>query len=98
MQFETWFSPVDPGPEYRPTEGSGRVTFRQTSAADTGGGGTHVSFSVGRSSQRQSAGRKIIAAIMFTTNMKVSMSPMSAWNLRSDQIHVATPAASVSAV
>jgi len=55
-------------------------------------------FSRGRSSQRHSAGRNTIAASMLTTNMKVSMTPMSAWNLRSENIHIATPAASVSAV
>ena len=35
---------------------------------------------------------------MFTMNMKVSMMPMSAWNLRSEKIHIATPTARVSAV
>lgn len=40
--------------------------------------GFQLSISFGRNNQRQSAGRKIIAAIMFTINMKVSMMPMSA--------------------
>jgi len=62
------------------------------------GFGFQLSFSVGRSSQRHSAGRKMIAANMFIRNMKVSMMPMSAWNFRSDQIHSATPTASVNAV
>ena len=39
-----------------------------------------------------------MAATIFTTNMKVSMMPMSAWNFRSEKIHIATPTASVSAV
>src|SRR6185369_7148202 len=43
-------------------------------------------FSNGFSSHRQFAGRKIKAANMFTTNMKVSITPISAWNFRSDQI------------
>ena len=60
--------------------------------------GRQVSFSRGRSSQRHRAGRKMIAATIFTTNMKVSMMPMSAWNFRSEKIHIATPTARVSAV
>jgi len=55
-------------------------------------------FSVGRSSQRHNAGRNTIAAIMLTTNMKVSITPMSAWNFKSENTHVPTPTASVSAV
>ena len=71
-------------------------TSRQASSYHFGG--CQLSFSNGRISQRHRAGRKTMAAIMFTTNMKVSIRPMSAWNFRSDQIHVATPTASVSAV
>ena len=58
-------------------------------------GGTQLSFSPGRNSQRQSAGRKMIAATMFTMNMKVSITPMSAWNLSGENTQVATPIASV---
>src|SRR5690606_23919987 len=54
--------------------------------------------SLGRNSQRHSAGRKTIAAIILTTNMKVSMTPMSAWNLRSENTQVPTPTARVRAV
>ena len=53
------------------------------------GGGIQSSFSPGRSSQRHSAGRKMIAAIMLTTNMKVSMTPMSAWNFSAENTQVA---------
>jgi hypothetical protein len=55
-------------------------------------------FSVGRNSQRHSAGRNTIAASMLTTNMKVSITPMSAWNFSSENTQVPTPTASVSAV
>jgi hypothetical protein len=75
----------------KPPRGSGVKCVPQA-------GGAQRSFSPGRSSQRHSAGRKISAANMLTTNMKVSIRPMSAWNLSSEKIHIATPTASVSAV
>src|SRR5262245_32422465 len=53
-------------------------------------GGTQLSFSPGRSSQRQSAGRKMMAAIMLTMNMKVSITPMSAWNFSAENTQVPT--------
>ncbi len=49
-------------------------------------------------SQNSRAGIRTTAPIMFMMNMKVSISPMSAWNFSSENTQVPTPAASVSAV
>src|SRR6185503_16222362 len=46
-------------------------------------------------SQVASAGSSTIAASMFTRNMNVSITPMSAWNFNGENTHVATPMASV---
>lgn len=49
----------------------------------------------GCASHAASAGKRMIAASMFTRNMKVSMMPMSAWNFSGENSQVATPIASV---
>ena len=55
-------------------------------------------FSNGLNNHRQSAGKKINAANIFTTNINVSINPISAWNFSSEKIHIATPTANVNAV
>lgn len=78
--------------------GSGRRSRPLRRAACGFPGRFPQTFSNGLSNHRHSAGKKINAANMFTTNMNVSISPMSAWNFRSEKIHMATPTANVSAV
>jgi len=46
-------------------------------------------------SHAANAGNNTIAPIMFTMNMKVSITPISAWNLSGENTQVTTPIPSV---